>query len=267
MRIVALQLFIPSVEEKITDMHSADPVEIVEFVDVGTLPMSYPYKKDCFYVRECYIRYYDYIMETFKSTDIEFITLTGTPGIGKSIFYLYFFHRFRREHPDKTIVVASFYKSRQLKQCFYTRPGESQLVASDKIPEIHVALYLYDGAPFGEPPCGKMVAFASPHYDWLDAILKYQYHTTMYLPIWNLEELLDANDVLNIGLDASEIRRRYNYFGGVARYCLHPDEEYVTESLANLDINLGKIESCDQLMLLLKDKKQNVNISHRVFRL
>lgn len=35
MRIVALQLFSLSVEEKMTDMHNADPVEIVEFVDVG----------------------------------------------------------------------------------------------------------------------------------------------------------------------------------------------------------------------------------------
>ena len=248
-------------------MQSTPPVEIVEYVDVGSIPMSYPYKKDCLYVRECYTRFYDYILKTFESTDIELITLTGTPGIGKSIFYLYFFHRFRRENPEKTIVVASFYKSRQLKQCFYTCPGKSQLVSSDKIPEIDSALYLYDGAPFGEPPCGKMVAFASPHYDWIDAIQKNQYHTTMYLPFWNLEELLDANEVLNIGLDSSTIRRRYNYFGGVARYCLHPDEEYVTESLANLDINLGKIESCDQLMLLLKDKKQNANISHRLFHM
>ena len=72
-----------------------------------------------FYVRDCYKTYYDYISEILLTKEecsnikgiflaydggtpkgfmkVQYISVTGTPGIGKSIFYIYFFERFRKD--------------------------------------------------------------------------------------------------------------------------------------------------------------------------
>ncbi|KAL3669146.1 hypothetical protein V7S43_005530 [Phytophthora oleae] len=61
-----------------------------------------------YYVRKCYSEYYDLILEMLKTYNI--ITVTGTPGIGKSIFYAYFYQRHKKSRPDTTIITASFTK-------------------------------------------------------------------------------------------------------------------------------------------------------------
>jgi hypothetical protein len=38
------------------------------------------------------------------------ISVTGTPGIGKFLFYLYFFIRYRAEDPNEKIITAAFSK-------------------------------------------------------------------------------------------------------------------------------------------------------------
>jgi predicted ATP-dependent serine protease len=62
-------------------------------------PQTFLYKADTIYVRECYHTYYDKIIdELLGKLDYYFISVTGTPGIGKSIFYLYFIKRYLSEN-------------------------------------------------------------------------------------------------------------------------------------------------------------------------
>lgn len=51
------------------------------------LPESYSSRRSSFYHRECYEEYYQYIYKGLKE-DHRIITLTGMPGIGKSVFYV-----------------------------------------------------------------------------------------------------------------------------------------------------------------------------------
>ena len=87
--------------------------------------MSHEYPRGEFYVRQCYLDYYDMltrIIKEKKPVPTNYITMTGTPGIGKSVFYIYFFQRWRRENPSGTIVTASFSSERQMESCVVFSP-------------------------------------------------------------------------------------------------------------------------------------------------
>ena len=118
------------------------------------LPLSYSYKKGEFFVRDCYPIYYEMITSRLKGTGLrepdDYITVTGTPGIGKSVFYIYFFQRWRKEHPDSSIVTASFNRERNLKRCLLFDKEHPSGLKCKKIPDIYKALHLYDGPPLVE---------------------------------------------------------------------------------------------------------------------
>jgi hypothetical protein len=78
--------------------------------------MTYSYAGDCIYVRECFGQYYDWILGNFNGK-YPLVTLTGTPGIGKSIFNVYFFQRFHRDNPRVRFVTASFKAEHKLRKC------------------------------------------------------------------------------------------------------------------------------------------------------
>ena len=57
------------------------------------LPLTHPYCRDTFYVRPCYRDIYAKIRDMVDTDAIGFcVTVTGTPGIGKSLFYNYVFN-------------------------------------------------------------------------------------------------------------------------------------------------------------------------------
>lgn len=51
------------------------------------LPMEHSYKKQSFYVRPCYLKYYDMVLE-FLSRDADAVTITGTAGKWPMMFSL-----------------------------------------------------------------------------------------------------------------------------------------------------------------------------------
>jgi hypothetical protein len=146
-----------------------------EDVPVPELPMSYPYEETQFYVRKCYPEYYllivDLLHGTSTSIKMKWITVTGTPGIGKSIFYLYVFNRIR-EQGEKTIVTASFNETSRLKKCLVFNPGEDHAIEADikTTRSMPNTIYLYDGPPDIKPSDCQMICFSSPNYEWLHSM-------------------------------------------------------------------------------------------------
>lgn len=91
------------------------------------LPMTFPFKGDTFYIRECFPVYYDVIiMASFASGWFDLLSVTGPPGNGKSVFYIYLFERYRAQHPDQTIVTASWTMNHVLLECIVFVLGKSQ---------------------------------------------------------------------------------------------------------------------------------------------
>ncbi|KAE9075171.1 hypothetical protein PF010_g24410, partial [Phytophthora fragariae] len=92
----------PSVRDKM-------PIGREEKRKLPGLPFQYEYGGgEDYYVRECYEEYYP-LVEQFVLTEESCLAVTGTPDIGKSVFYAYCFEEFCKAHRDEWIVVAASY--------------------------------------------------------------------------------------------------------------------------------------------------------------
>jgi hypothetical protein len=92
------------------------------------VPQSNEFKGKHFFVRECYQKYYDDILKLLNSdgNDVRMVSVTGTPGIGKSLFYLYFYKRYLNENQGQTLLTASFNKTNELEECIILNPSANQ---------------------------------------------------------------------------------------------------------------------------------------------
>ena len=101
------------------------------------LPMSERYCKPKMFVRDCYSKYYEYLTQLLICENkIDHITISGTPGIGKSMFYNWFFDKYRTAHRDKVIVCASFNRDRVMQRCVSFKFGKVPVEHSKTIPRI-----------------------------------------------------------------------------------------------------------------------------------
>ncbi|CAK4652318.1 unnamed protein product [Aphanomyces euteiches] len=157
-----------------------------------------------------------------------------------SIFYDYFFDRYRREHPRLAIVTASFNENQQLKKCVVFGSGGSSVIwDKTDFPNIEnrfpKALHLYDGPPSVQPAHSKMVTFTSPNFAWLESMRKnVGAHRKLYMPVWELTELWDAVEMLNLKISFEELIERYQKLGGVQRNCLAETTTAYQEGLKRL---------------------------------
>ncbi|KAF4138559.1 hypothetical protein GN958_ATG12301 [Phytophthora infestans] len=207
------------------------------------LPMQYSYETSRFYVRKCYQRYYDLVLQELFTRDKRCVTVTGSPGTGKSVFYGYFFNHFTREEQYRgfTIITASFTK--YLQDIAVFENGKSvpkpeslsnsfwlENLSERKEPRI---IYLYDGPPRISPKHQKMVCFTSPNERWLDSLYKDFSQTTLYMPLWDEDELFAAATSLRIDsvITRAVIDKRIGLFGFVARECLSQRERFVEDRL------------------------------------
>jgi hypothetical protein len=254
--------------------------EIVMSVPEGA-PQSVKYRSDKFYVRSCYHEYYQQIKDLLlcESSDKRYLSVTGTSGIGKSIFYLYFLNRYRAENPTKDVITASFIKQTMLDCTLFRNDGKVEnsldISGTSLIPRRHTAswpnnidcsLYLYDGPP-NVPPVGeKMIAFICPNCHWLDTMRKDPSHCKLYMPTWGLTELYDANEVLQLNIDEDKIYDRYTLFGGSARYCLSTDDEFVADGTELIYSAISKISGIDQLSGCFDGSLEPNAIVHRLMK-
>ena len=104
-----------------------------------------------------------------------YIVVTGTQGIGKSVFYLYFFEKYK-VGCGKKIVVASYSKTRKLKECKIWDPVSGVLETSNEneLPKLEGAVYLIDGIPDMEPHKSNFtIMFTSPDIRFFIYMNKY----------------------------------------------------------------------------------------------
>ncbi|TMW60626.1 hypothetical protein Poli38472_000668 [Pythium oligandrum] len=127
------------------------------------IPFQYDYEVDTFYVRPCYARYYEYITNKFAETGYtrkRGVTVTGTPGIGKSMFMAYFFlrYRFEHQHENPTIIMTSYNTSSILEEIVLWKDGLKSEEFYYDLPHLKKlyheypnALVLLDGPPAVAP--------------------------------------------------------------------------------------------------------------------
>ena len=230
---------------RMEDNKEAASAEVMD-VDKGKLmrvpnhfiPMQFPYKKTNIYVRDCYPHYFEIIWKDLFVDQMDSVLITGTPGIGKSIFYIYVLERMKAELKDTVIVLASFSKKSQLKSCVILAPGQDpiELEKGKSIPKIQNAMYLYDGIPdVVEQGPVKTVIFASPDHEFLKEHSKNSTMKKRFMPLWTESEILEAAESLELKLGYEFIQNLMLRFGGSVRYIFTEDEDFRNEGIQSHD--------------------------------
>jgi hypothetical protein len=98
------------------DMVDVDMEKLLEMPD-HFVPMQFRYRRTSIYVRHCYPIYYGILWNDLFIDQMDSVLITGTPGIGKSIFYVYVLEMMKLHLKDKVIVLASFSKQSLLTSC------------------------------------------------------------------------------------------------------------------------------------------------------
>ncbi|KAF4148094.1 hypothetical protein GN958_ATG02616, partial [Phytophthora infestans] len=199
------------------------------------LPLQHHGISKMFYVRECYSNYYQLILRELFAQNKSVVTVTGTPGIGISIFYGYLFNHFKRDEQYNNFTFRS--KTEKLLRTLGTSLRSNSISNSRNS--------LYDGAPLVPPPYPtKMVCSTSINDEWLHTRKKDEIHKTLYMPLWDANELF-ADD-RHRGIDVitrAVIKDRIYLFGNVARECISTDEGFVRNRLETLEQVVRNVDS------------------------
>lgn len=180
-------------------------------------------------------------------------------GIGKSVFYAYCFQRLREDQPDTWIITAAYHRNRLILTTVFKgsdegkrlRPTEDVLLdvfeeASTKKKSV---IYLCDGPPPSVQGMCQMVVFTDPNEEWFRQVRKDG--LTLFMPLWTYKELEQAALALAIAgssqISGDALKTRFDTFGGVARECLSPFEDFVDYAKSDRIDELKQITSLDEL--------------------
>lgn len=228
------------------------------------LPQCHEFTASEAFIRDCYLEYYDMLV-TLMGTSAKYFTLTGTPGIGKSVFYMYFFGRYTSEFPDEDIVLASFTAGR-LRECKLWNADSKTLEDCTEVPK-GIKIHLYDGVPDVHPTGNfKMICFTSPNPLYFQDMVKFtDTHRIRYMPNWTFLEQLRARDVLKIeGLEDTSIKKRWNYFGGTVRYTLTMDRETLNEGVGTIQDAINSLTTVSQILDCFNGLGDQRKVVHRL---
>ena len=230
------------------------------------LPMAFRFSRDKFYVRACYPLYFEIIMATLAADDFDLLSVTGTPGIGKSVFYIYFFQRYRERNPSTTIVTASFDQNRKVLDCVVFKPRRKPIHKGKEIPDISGAIYLFDGPPSSYLTRNRMICFTSPNFDWFRSVAKCENHSRIVFPTWTFDELIEANELCGLSISLQELDDRFNFFGGSARYCLTTLTDFKDEGKDLIFDKIGRLQNFSGLTQCLQTiSAPTDHIAHLIF--
>ncbi|KAG5185990.1 hypothetical protein JKP88DRAFT_310586 [Tribonema minus] len=172
------------------------------------------------YIRSCYRE----LMDTIKAmvtSGTRRVVITGTPGIGKSCYALYWLWHLRRA--GNTVVYqigADFYRfSGELVQHADTI-GAFKNAGGLWHPDVW---FLCDPARDHEPYGGCLgvtLVFVSPSTERYKAFLKEPRATTRYMPVWSQEEVQRCRQLLFDHVPQSRVQDLLEQWGGVPRFVL-----------------------------------------------
>ncbi|KAK5796962.1 hypothetical protein F5H01DRAFT_326786 [Linnemannia elongata] len=224
------------------------------------------------YVREAYKDLYDTILGTFENNTPytgnelkKHVIVTGTSGIGKSAFLVYFAIRLLAESDDDNPPIIVFHTKRSAK-CYVF--GGRSTVRSGNIETFKPFLslpdtwYFVDSTP--DPVLGraKTVISASPktlfseahQYQDVDKRVAWRY----YMAPWSLEELKKCR-ISVVGFEVvplEAVEELYSKIGGVPRYVLERPMQNL--SLRPNDLERAKVMACERLEQALDRVKDPV---------
>ena len=219
------------------------------------------------YIRESYKDLFNIIWKNQKSKDLtkrlHRMAITGTPGIGKSVFLFYVMWRLANMKTTKTVILHRRAHKRRIyifqnEGCWRTR----KISDIDDLLDDPKTWYLTDALkPPPEERDSITILVSSPAGKYYETFIKYPGTAPLYyLPTWSLEELNIAAPYF--GVKPQLVESRFDKIGGIPRYVLEKDEDLgvrIKRSLGKLA--LGKLES-----IALGEVSKEDEISHLIIQ-
>ena len=172
------------------------------------------------FVRECYADVFGLLVKHI-TRGLKNFGISGTPGVGKSLFFLYFLFRIMNDSPWKPKRIV-YQRGIQ----FWCFDLEKQVVMgpedfrpfADLIRE-EESFYVVDGRDSDPSPSSCVTLFiSSPRSDPFKHFVKQQKATVWYFPVWTLEELSICWRSCYPLFPQIVLAERFRVYGGVARF-------------------------------------------------
>ena len=203
----------------------ADTVQ--EFASCNVLGMPDVSKK--LVVRTCYTQLYElitnWLKQEFAKPGIKGVfVITGTPGIGKSVFLAFVASRLAEEGINIVIQLGKEWWSRVAGQTM--THNKTEPVTLLKVPKT-VLLADPVGGENSQPVDPRMrgctIIFTSPQQKNYDSVWKQaEGRSKRYvMPVWSEEEVLNhwkAGAILQICKEEADVKKAYSMIGGSVRY-------------------------------------------------
>ena len=168
-----------------------------------------------FFVRDCYKDLVTFMeISKDRGSDFRFV-ISGTPGIGKSMFIAYCLLRFSSKFSSIILHTKSI--------IYFIDRGQVSIIAVDEASAMLLneeILYLVDGTrPILSANCFTILV-TSPRFSVYKEFVKARNTTTVLtMPPWSIEELQLTNAQFKLRSDV-DLLSLFEKFGGVPRYVL-----------------------------------------------
>ena len=224
-----------------------------------------PRPMDSLYIRKAYEDLFEIIWENQKDKEsinrLARMAITGTPGIGKSMFLFYILWRLANKEDTKTVILhrqmnhGNIYGFRN-DGCWVV-PSSTNIRMLLKDPE---TWYLTDALLIQPQAVDAVTILVSPPSEkYYSEFIEYTSTLMLhYLPVWSLEEL---QRVAHVYLRSpEEVERRFNMIGGIPRYVLEKDVDLE----AKIDEEIGKLLPDKAIIQTSPERFVESEINHRL---
>ncbi|CAM9928509.1 unnamed protein product [Ectocarpus sp. 4 AP-2014] len=211
------------------------------------------------FIRSCYKDLWKIIIDGAINGSMGNIVVTGTPGIGKSVFGYYLLYLLRLE--GKTVVFEQKDKWYRFSDVGVLQ-GRFETFSDAGCMDDPAIWYLSD--PEGKPHegfTGITVVLVSPGKDKTNEFLKQDTACRLFMPVWSEDELLECRRIIfPDARSVNDVRKAFIKVGGVARAVFRPrrfEHQLGKMKRATSHINLGLLRqvcAVEQIELLSTDE-------------
>ncbi|KAJ3316509.1 hypothetical protein HDV06_003316, partial [Boothiomyces sp. JEL0866] len=178
------------------------------------------------YVRKCYEDVFELLIKNIK---MKSFAISGTPGIGKSVFFVYILNRLMRDFKEKTLSLRPnriVYQNSIEYTCFNLENQtavELEHLEAKALVRQQDTFYIIDGQTTPMSSSCISLFISSPRSKQYKEFVKQKMAKEWYFPVWTLEELQTCQRYCYSDLSIEILKERYRVCGGVARFVFHKD--------------------------------------------
>lgn len=215
-----------------------------KFITFPALDDLVPRKMKRLYIRKPYADLFEimsnHLLHVDETDTIHNFVITGTPGIGKTVFLFYVLWRLSKMETTEAVILRRQVDRGRIyvftkNECFMTK-DDSHI---DLLLLHESTWYLTDTlSPLPGVANATTLLVCSPSRKHYSDFLKIDGTICLYMPLWSLNELLEVAPVYK--LEVEDVTTRYLFVGGVVRYVLEQSlnlVKFINDALGRVQVS------------------------------